>query len=111
MKSLILLAAVVVCLTGCSAARSVLPGPGATPGDQLLSQSKQMKVLGKKLKHGQDLVAKGEKMLSRSEKLARDSQAAKLEAEGLIAQGNTLIQNSETDYEVAFGDDLTTSYR
>lgn len=112
MKRLSLLASFVLLVSlaaGCSTVKSWMPATSSTAGDQMLTQAKQTKVLGKTWNEGQDLVEKGEKLLSKSEQLALDSKKAKLEAEGLIAKGNSLISNSEDNYRVAFGDNEATS--
>ena len=95
--------------TGCSTVKSWMPGSSASVGDQMLSQSKQTKVLGKTWNEGQQLVDKGQKLMSKSEKLALESQRAKVEAEGLLARGNSLISNSEDGYRVAFGEGGSTT--
>lgn len=112
MKRLFFIGLFVVFATGCSSVRSWIPGQSPdSPGDQMLSQSKQTKTLGKTWNEGQQMVEKGQKLLSKSQKLALESQKAKTEAEGLIAQGNTLISSSESGYRNAFGgsptDELT----
>lgn len=107
MKNILLFAVLVMFASGCTTVRSLMPGQGSSSiGDQMLSQSQQTKSLGKKWNQGQELVAKGQKLLSKSQKLATESQQAKLEAEGLIAQGKSLISNSEEGYRVAFGEDV-----
>jgi len=105
MKNLFLLVVVLGTLCGCSTVKSMLPGDSTSAGDQMLSQSKQTKELGKTWKEGKSLVERGERLLSKSEKLALESQNAKVEAEGLIARGRSLISNSEQGYRTAFGAD------
>ena len=101
------LALCVAFATGCASVRSILPGADGTAGDQMISQAKETKNLGKNWNEGKRLVEKGNKLLSKSEKLARESREAKAEADGLLARGNSLISNSESTYEVAFGGDDT----
>ena len=113
MKRLVAISAAVLLSCGCSTVSSSLPSwmPGSAastdPGQQMLSQAKETKELGKTWNEGQRLVEKGQKLLAKSEKLNRDAQKAKAEAEGLIAQGEGLISNSETGYRTAFGSDST----
>lgn len=108
MKRLLTLVVCIALATGCASVRSILPGaadePDGTVGSQMLSQAKETKKLGKTWGEGQRMVEKGNKLLTKSESLARESRDAKLEAEDLIARGNALIETSEQRYEVAFGD-------
>ena len=105
MRRLIVFITLLVLTAGCTTVKSWLPSSSGTlPGDQMLSQSKQTKTLGKTWNHGHEMIEKGQKLLSKSEKLAMDAQKARLEAEGMIAQGNTLIENSERGYRTAFGE-------
>lgn len=104
MKRLIALMFCIALTTGCASVRSILPGAEGTAGDQMISQAKETKSLGKNWNEGQKLVEKGNKLLSKSESLARESRDAKAEAEGMIARGNALIDNSEEGYQMAFGD-------
>lgn len=107
MERLLVIGLFLFLATGCSTVKSMLPGQTAgSPGEQMLSQSKQTKVLGKTWNEGQEMVEKGQKLLAKSEKLSLESQKAKTEAEGLIAQGNTLISSSEKGYRTAFGDNV-----
>lgn len=109
MLRLIIFTALLLMSVGCTTVKSWLPNSsGASPGDQMLSQSKQTKSLGKTWNHGQEMLEKGQKLLSKSEKLAMEAQKARLEAEGMIAQGNTLIDKSERGYRTAFGDTAST---
>ena len=103
MKRLLVFAALLALATGCSTVKSWMPGDATSPGDQMLTQSKQTKVLGKTWNEGQQMVEKGQKLLTKSEKLTLEAQKARTEAEGLIAQGNTLISSSEKGYRTAFG--------
>ncbi len=108
MKLLFSLLLLVSLTTGCSMVKSIMPNNSpSTPGEQMLSQSKQTKTLGKTWNQGQQMLEKGQKLLSKSEKLQLESQQTRTEAEGLIAQGNTLIANSEKGYKAAFGGDET----
>lgn len=102
MRKMFLLVVVLVAMCGCSTVKSMLPSESSSAGDQMLSQSKQTKELGKTWKEGKSLVERGERLLSKSEKLALESQNAKVEAEGLIARGRSLISNSEQGYRMAF---------
>jgi|GEM_PF-5675379 len=105
MTRLIFCAVLMGLMTGCSSVKSFLPGGSNTsPGDQMMSQAKETKTLGKTWNDGKDLVKKGQKLMSKSEKLALESRKARTEAEGLIAKGNTLISSSERTYETAFGE-------
>ena len=104
MKRFMTLALCVAFATGCASVRSILPGADGGAGDQMISQSKETKTLGKNWNEGNRLVEKGNKLLSKSEKLARESREAKAQAEGLLARGNTLIESSESTYQVAFGE-------
>ena len=116
MKRLFVFSAVVLLSCGCSTTTSSLPSwmPGSAastdPGQQMLSQAKETKELGKTWNEGQRLVDKGQKLLAKSDKLSREAQKAKAEAEGLIAEGEGLISNSETGYRTAFGSD-SSSFR
>ena len=104
MKRLITLGICIVLTTGCASVRSMLPGSEGSAGDQMISQANETKSLGKDWNEGQRLVEKGNEMISKSEALARESRDAKAEAEDMIARGNSMIENSESGYELAFGD-------
>lgn len=105
MKRLFFLLLFLSLATGCSMVKSIMPNSSpSTPGEQMLSQSKQTKTLGKTWNQGQQMLEKGQKLLSKSDKLRLESQQTRTEAEGLIAQGNTLIANSEQGYKAAFGE-------
>ena len=104
MNRLLTLTLCIAFATGCASVRSMLPGADGSTGDQMISQAKETKTLGKNWNEGQRLVEKGNKLLSKSEDLARESRELKAEADGMLARGNALIENSESGYQVAFGD-------
>ena len=103
MKRLFILGICVALATGCASVRSALPGGSSTPGDQMITQAKETQTLGKNWNDGQRLVDKGNKLLSKSDEMARESRKLKAEAEGMLARGNSLIDSSKDSYEVAFG--------
>lgn len=103
MKRVLALGLLIALSTGCASLESILPGSEGTAGDLMISQAKEAKALGKNWNDGTKMVAKGNKLLSKSEELARESRKAKLDAESMIARGKGLIENSEEGYQVALG--------
>jgi type IV pilus biogenesis protein CpaD/CtpE len=93
--TIVLLAALTAVLAGCTSAPPTL-------GEQMITQSKETRDLGKQWKSGQDMVARGEKLKSEGQDMIAQGEQRVKEGERLVTEGNAAMQESELIFKERF---------
>jgi len=73
-----------------------------TVGQQMITQSKDTKDLGKQWKNGQDIVARGEKLKSEGRDMIALGEQKVKEGERLVTEGNAAMHESELIFKERF---------
>jgi hypothetical protein len=93
--TLLLAGLIAVLGAGCTSAPPTL-------GEQMITQSKDTRDLGKQWKSGQDMVARGEKLKSEGQDMIAQGEQKVKEGERLVTEGNAAMQESELIFKERF---------
>ena len=73
-----------------------------TVGEQMITQSKDTRDLGKQWKSGQDMVGRGEKLKAEGQDMIAQGEQKVKEGERLLTEGNAAMQESELIFKERF---------
>lgn len=76
--------------------------PPATPGGQMISQSKDTRDLGRQWQQGQQAVVRGEQLKTEGQQMIARGEQKVREGENLIMEGKAAMAESERIYQERF---------